>query len=139
MKRSLVPKRSLVAVALPGSLLFLWLVGLWVLSSLPGSKVSLPPIPYADKVAHFGYFLGGGFLLAWSLQVYFSWRRGMVILVTLGVMAAVGAGDELHQLFTPNRSGADLGDWIADFLGSLVGVLGFIFIHGKIISRRKSS
>jgi len=90
-------------------------------------------------VAHFAYFLGGGFLLAWSLRTYFAWRHGVVVLVALVAMATVGAGDELHQLFTPGRSGADLGDWMADLLGSLAGVLGFIFIHVKIISRKTNS
>lgn len=126
-------------MGLPGILLLLWFLGLWIFSSLPGSDVSLLPIPYADKVAHFGYFLGGGFLSAWSLRTYLGWRYGVVALVALAGMAVVGAGDELHQLFTPGRSGADLGDWIADLLGGLTGVLGFIFIHVKIVSRRTNS
>lgn len=126
-------------MGLPGVLLLLWFLGLWILSSLPGSDVSLPPVPYADKVAHFGYFLGGGFLLAWNLRTYLGWRLGVVVLVALAGMALVGAGDELHQLFTPGRSGADLGDWIADLLGGLTGALSFIFIHGKILARRTNS
>ena len=31
--------------------------------------------------------------------------------------------DEFHQLFTPGRSGGDVGDWIADTFGAFCGVL----------------
>lgn len=33
----------------------------------------------------------------------------------------VGIIDEYHQTFTPGRTGNDLGDWIADILGSIAG------------------
>jgi len=39
------------------------------------------------------------------------------------VIALYGAIDETHQLFTPNRSGADVYDWTADALGGFVGAL----------------
>jgi VanZ family protein len=35
----------------------------------------------------------------------------------------IGALDELHQWFVPNRSGLDRGDWIADTLGGVFGTL----------------
>ena len=40
-----------------------WLVTLWILSSLPGQDVHLPAFPESDKVAHFFYFFVGGLLL----------------------------------------------------------------------------
>jgi hypothetical protein len=51
-----------------GFLFGVWVVTLWILSSLPGQDIYLPPFPEADKVAHFGYFFIGGFLLAWVLR-----------------------------------------------------------------------
>ena len=38
----------------------IWLIGLWVLSSLPGEEIELPPFPGADKLAHLLYFAVGG-------------------------------------------------------------------------------
>lgn len=132
-------KSRLARMAIPGGLLLLWFLGLWLLSSLPGKAIMLPPIPYSDKVAHFSYFMVGGILLAWCLRTFLGWRDAVVILVALVGMGAIGASDELHQLFTPGRSGADLGDWAADLLGSLTGILSFILIHGKIIARKTNS
>jgi hypothetical protein len=43
-----------------GFLFGVWVVTLWMLSSLPGQDIHLPPFPEADKVAHFGYFFIGG-------------------------------------------------------------------------------
>ena len=51
-----------------GFLFGLWLVTLWILSSIPGDDVHLPPFPGADKVAHFAYFFVGGFLLASAVE-----------------------------------------------------------------------
>ena len=78
-----------------------------------------PPFPHFDKLEHFGYFLGGGFLLTgWN----FRRKPGLtfmetLILTTVFVIAAIGFIDEWHQCFTPGRSGGDPGDWLADLLG----------------------
>ena len=45
-----------------------------------------------------------------------------LLVVTIS-LAAIGALDEWHQSWIPTRSGNDLGDWIADVLGSLTGAL----------------
>ena len=47
-----------------GLLFGLWVVTLWILSSIPGQDIELPPFPGADKVAHFVYFFIGGLLFA---------------------------------------------------------------------------
>jgi hypothetical protein len=62
-------------------------VTLWMLSSLPGQDIHLPPFPEADKVAHFGYFFIGGFLLAWVL-------RRKLLLVEKETVYTVGAALE---------------------------------------------
>ena len=47
--------------------------------------------------------------------------------VTFGLSVAVisvfGMLDEYHQLFTPGRSGGDVGDWTADTFGAFCGAL----------------
>ena len=98
-----------------------WFVTLYFLSSMP----KLPPgpkIPYEDKVAHLVFYSIGG---AWS---YLARRfcsppdsGKKALLFAILFCALVGAIDEFHQSFVPNRSGNDPWDWLADTLGGLVG------------------
>ncbi len=90
-----------------------------------------------DKVAHFGYFFGGGGLLAAVLFFCFgkaSWGR--VILLTTLILACVGVFDEWHQSFFPTRSGNDPFDWTADVLGALSGALVFKAIHHVLLAKK---
>ncbi|HEY5704256.1 MAG TPA: VanZ family protein [Terrimicrobiaceae bacterium] len=116
-----------------GFLFGAWLVTLWVLSALPGQDVHLPPFPLADKVAHFGYFFIGGFLLAWILSRTPGWRGWRLICSGLLAIGLIGALDELHQLYTRDRSGGDLADWLVDCAGGALGavVIGWIYVRGR--------
>ena len=111
-----------------------WLGMLWVLSSLSGVQIAPPlAIPHFDKIEHFGYFLGGGVLIAgWLLSlrpVCPAWPR--ILATTIIALAIIGCLDEYHQCFTPGRSGADPWDWLADVLGATTGA--FVL---KTLSRR---
>lgn len=81
---------------------------------------------HLDKIAHFGYFFGGGGLLAAFLGLrqrvpapHGSFRNVFWLVVLVGCV--VGRLDEYHQSFTPGRTGNDIGDWLADILGTAVG------------------
>ena len=108
-----------------------WWLTLWFFSagnpSIPGG----PEIPHMDKVCHFGYFLGGGGLLSALLfcrrPAAPSWRS--IALVVVLSLALVGALDEWHQSFNPERSGNDPWDWLADVLGGTAGFLIFKRCH----------
>jgi VanZ family protein len=95
----------------------------FIASSIPGPYVPLPPVWNLDKVLHSGEYLLLGLLVARLLG-----RAAPGLTVALGLLAATGLGsawgalDELHQLFTPNRS-ADVCDWLADTVGTLLGAL----------------
>jgi len=99
-----------------------WFALLFLLSSLPGGGG--PDFPtHTDKVAHFLYFAGGGFALATALRLRSSkFPAAAVVALVLVAGALVGAFDEWHQTFTESRAGLDLGDWIADLLGTLAGI-----------------
>jgi VanZ family protein len=108
---------------------FVWLAVVEVLTSLPGS--ALPTIsvlpPWSDKVVHFGMYGVLGALLA-RVGVLESWsRRRMVLTVVL--ISLFGVLDELHQLFIPGRD-AEVGDWLADTLGSASGFAVLRWIAG---------
>ena len=112
-----------------------WFVSLFLLSSMP----KLPPGPkihYEDKVAHLVFYSIGG---AWS---YLARRfrtppetGKKALLFAIQFCALVGASDEFHQSFVPNRSGNDPWDWLAYTLGGLVGgSIGWIALR---VFRRK--
>ena len=116
-----------------GLLFGLWVVTLWILSSIPGQDIELPPFPGADKVAHFVYFFIGGLLFASVIARTRHWRGWKLTWTGLFVIALIGALDELHQLHTQGRSGGDLADWMADSAGGAFGalVIGWIYARGK--------
>ncbi len=106
-----------------------WFVLLFILSSLSGGGG--PDFPtHMDKVAHFLYFAAGGAsLTAIGVLRYPPLRTLALVVGTLAVGALVGVFDEWHQTFTPHRSGLDLGDWIADVLGTGAGLVAALIAH----------
>lgn len=105
--------------------LLAWFLLLFGLSSISKVPSTVDGFMISDKIAHAVYFAGGATALFFALKLG-RWRglsaHSVLICCVLGA-AAVGAFDEWHQTFTPGRSGNDLGDWIADVIG---GVLGFL-------------
>jgi len=110
----------------------LWCVGVTVLSAIPGGSVDIMTFSYADKVAHFGLFFVGAFLLAAAMRRSFRWAPWVAVPVVALIMAALGAADEWHQLHTPGRSGGDMGDWIANSLGGISGAVALYAWHGFV-------
>lgn len=105
---------------------------LWLSSRTPEQ---LPPLAYvvSDKFNHFAAFAAGGWLAASALRASRPRARTAAqILIAVLVVAAFGAVDEISQLATPGRSGADLHDWIADFLGAVCGASLAHFTHGLL-------
>jgi VanZ family protein len=110
-----------------------WFCWLWWLSSAPREFPEALRFTDSDKLIHFGFYFGGSGLL--SAALYLLPRRNPVrwsrqVLLTTVLMALVGASDEFHQSFVPNRSGNDPFDLTADVLGSLAGALVFRRLHG---------
>ena len=112
--------------------LLVWFGLLWILSSRPGS--GQPPLfPHFDKLLHFTYFFGGGFLTAGWLSRFQTprpeWR--VILPTAIIAMALIGISDEWHQLHTPGRSGGDPWDWLADLLGGAAGAFTLKFAHRR--------
>ena len=101
-------------------LLVLWVGFTFILTSIPNPEIELP-LPYSDKIAHFGFYGVMGFLCA-------MWRRASggtkrsAALAGLIFVAIAGAMDEGHQRWIPGRSMA-VSDWIADTAGGGFGAL----------------
>ncbi|MDA8122608.1 MAG: VanZ family protein [Deltaproteobacteria bacterium] len=109
------------------ALLILWVAFTFLLTSIPNPEIEVP-LPYADKIAHFGFYGVMGFLCA-------MWRREcgspamMAALAGAGFVMFVGSVDEIHQYWIPGRS-LDLVDWIADAAGGGIGALFSAFLPG---------
>ena len=113
----------------------------WHLSSIPGDG-SPPLIPHLDKLMHFLGFAVGGMLMAGLLAsvtralMRRKVRWDLIIPATAILIGLFGWLDEWHQCFTPGRHGADLADWVADFLGGIAGALFFRRIHHRFEQMR---
>lgn len=122
-----------------GCLFLGWAVTLWFLSAANPSLDKVPDIPHIDKIVHFGYFWGGGTLLAGYVGLKWPMvSRGRLFWVVTMLCCVIGRLDEYHQGFVPGRSGNDSGDWLADTLGGMAGVFVVIWlILPRITNRRR--
>jgi len=88
---------------------------------------------FSDKLNHFVAFGAGGWLTLNALRLTrpdWSVRTAFVSAVIL--VALFAAFDELFQLLSPGRTGADLYDWIADFLGAATGALFSLLTYARL-------
>jgi VanZ family protein len=99
-----------------------WVATIHYFSSLTGPEIAQVGITFWDKAAHFIAFAAGGVVLTLALRWSLPWDAKKVAWFAIAVVAVYGAIDEIHQLSTPNRTGADPFDWLADCLGAVVGV-----------------
>ena len=109
----------------------MWAVFIFVLSSLPGSLISVStPLPL-DKAFHAVIFFIFCFLLNRALL---SQSRAPVLsryrlFVSFLIVVAYGISDELHQTIVPGRS-PDLSDALADAVGGLACTV-YLILHNK--------
>jgi VanZ family protein len=102
-------------------LIVYWLI-LFVLTTLPGNEAI--NIGVNDKIEHFGAY--GLLTVILYLNLFFQDKYSLLkkypATFSLLVASLYGMVDELHQIFVPGRT-ADIRDWLADFVGSVLAVL----------------
>ena len=115
----------------------LWFVLLFILSSLPGAPDPSLRIIFSDKIAHAAYFTVGSaaFLLALSQQSRKKHSLAFLLFACVSMAAVVGWFDEWHQTYTPHRDGNNLGDWLANLCGGVLGFYAGLCCHRYINSR----
>lgn len=111
-------RRDIVVAWLPAAL---YMLLIWVLSSLHLTDFPVRELPLHDKGVHFVEYAVLGLLVAHaSLR---TWPRHAP-LRTLGVAVLIALGwgvlDEIHQAFVPGRQ-ADVWDLVADAVGAASG------------------
>ena len=110
-----------------------WGATIYWLSSRTGPEIEeLNVFEIWDKAAHFSAFLVGGGTLAVALRWSTAWPSARLAIFAAIAISLFGASDEYHQLFTVNRSGADVFDWLADTLGGIAGSFITTFIHARL-------
>ena len=119
----------------------LWAGLIFALSSIPGTSLPTVAIPQADKMVHTLVYAILGYLVLRALESGPAPgsepgserdRRapralpGLALVILAVTLATLyGISDELHQLWTPNRS-ADWRDVVADALGGTLGTLALV-------------
>lgn len=88
-----------------------------------------------DKFLHFIAFFAGALPTVPALRLSTDWQWRKIYWIAFAIVAGYGAADEVHQLWTPSRSGLSFGDWLADALGALAGAGIAVFIHAKLEGR----
>jgi len=104
---------------------------------MTGPEIEKLDITFWDKAAHFVAFFAGGIALVIALRWSTRLTWPVLSLTAYVVLSTYGIADEIHQMFTPNRTGADLLDFAADALGAAAGVIFTSTIYAFI--QRKSS
>lgn len=95
---------------------------LLVLTSLPSGMAVT--IDVSDKINHFGAYglLSVLLFLTLIFQLKYPFLKKNANWLTVLIASTYGVLDELHQMLVPGRS-CEFFDWLADFSGSLIGVL----------------
>jgi VanZ family protein len=111
---------------------FAWAATIYWFSSQSGDELErMNFLELWDKAAHFSIFAVGAVPMVLALRWSFRWPPRMVLVVSIVALSLYGAADEIHQVCTPGRSGADLSDWIADALGSAAGTFATLRLHAR--------
>lgn len=107
-----------------------------LLTGLPGSYFPrVKPAIGLDKVAHLLMYAGFTFVTLWGYRKTFQERDGRYLRKALWVVLAIGIlygalTEIMQETLIPSRTGS-VYDWIADVIGSVLGVVVFFFYHRK--------
>ena len=107
---------------------------IFVISSFEVQVPGVQYIPLRDKGIHFVEYAVLGWLCAAASSR--SWPSASALrTVAFAVFISVlwGVSDEIHQAFVPGRF-SDVGDVIADLVGSIAGATGWHLISNRTVS-----
>ena len=105
-----------------------------LLTGLPGSCFpKVKPTLGIDKIVHVAMYLAMAFLCLWGYRKPYRDRetafRRKACWLTLAICIPYGALTEVMQEWCiPGRVGS-VYDWLADLIGSVIGVLLFVFLY----------
>ena len=97
------------------------------LSSIPGSAMPFGRLLSYDLLLHFAEYAIFGFLLARAVRYWLA-EPYQIFLLTLALVAAFAALDEVYQSMIPERI-SSLEDWLADLVGATLALSVYLWIH----------
>jgi VanZ family protein len=105
----------------------LWAGVIFALSSIPGTRLPTIDLPQSDKVVHALLYgvLGGLLGRAFGRSGAGGRPARSHLLLAILIATAYGVSDEIHQLWTPQRT-ADWRDVVADAGGATLGALSLV-------------
>ncbi len=107
----------------------LWLLFIFVLSSMSIPVAKLKAFRHQDKLVHFiEYGVLGMLLVRGAFLSMERRRRNFWFCILVAVL--YGLSDEFHQSFVPYRT-ADWMDWVADSLGAFVFAWTWLAFKGE--------
>lgn len=109
----------------------IWSVIILVFLCLPGKDLPewsfFDIIPFFDKIVHAGLFLILAFLLICGIyKPQIPQDLLKIILIVIFIALSYGGLTELLQKLIATNRTADVFDWIADIIGSILGILLFL-------------
>jgi glycopeptide antibiotics resistance protein len=112
----------------------LWIMAIFIESSIP--DISVPSLGFSaqDKVYHLLLYLPLGFLLIrafYFAKNHFIQRHAILMAILVGIL--YGISDEIHQYFVPGRT-CDIFDACADVVGILTAAA---IYHYVILKKQK--
>jgi len=109
-------------VQLVYSPLAIYWVLLFIATTIPSK--ALPSFGISDKIEHFIAYMILAILVLLTFHFQEKIRSFHIhpVLSTIAIVSIYGLLDELHQNLVPGRY-AEVYDWIANFLGAIVGVI----------------
>ena len=114
-------------------LLLIYVILIFIESSLPGSVFPEIKLTLADKYVHFIIYFGLCLLFFYSLknQTKFTKLHQYPLFFAAVFTSLFGVTDEFHQYFVPSRS-CDILDWTADTIGALICVIFIKIFYNKL-------
>lgn len=111
----------------------LWMALVLYLSLVPSDEAPKVSLPYIDKAAHFGFYLGAVFLFLYARLDTWSMtpQKRIVFSVILGHVF-LSAGVELMQMFLDMGRAAEWTDLLFNALGAVSAPFIFWFWSKKI-------
>lgn len=108
-------------------------VMIFIVSSVPSLQLNTG-FSYQDKLAHIIEYTVFGFLLQRAFHID-KGRNFRYFICALAIGSVFSVFDEIHQLWIPGRE-AEIGDFIADIIGVLLGQ-GLFFLNYRIMVFRR--
>ena len=118
-------------------LILYWLF-IFIGTSLPSDNLSTI-LEIGDKLKHFIAYFILAILLGLNLHFQDKWKSISInyLIYTFIICTTYGVLDELHQMLVPNRS-AEFYDWLADLLGSTMGII-LVYFFIKFLKTKNGS